>query len=93
MFTIVEFYAHKMVEYVPSSWMVGFEETYWPQMKYQSLRKAISTMRDPDESWPTHKVRILGQACECYSFRYSILKSMHFIFIKKISSQNYLFIV
>lgn len=62
MYTIVEFLDNKLVEYVPSSWMVGFREAHWPQMKFAVLRKAVSNLMQPDSSWPVFKVRILAQA-------------------------------
>ena len=64
MYTIVEFKENKQVEYVPSSWMIGFGETHWPQMKFAALRKAVSNLIHPDLSWPVYEVRVLGQAGE-----------------------------
>lgn len=62
MYTVVEFEATKSVEYVPSCWMIGLDETYWPKLKFAALRKAVTNLREPDELWPVYKVHILGQA-------------------------------
>lgn len=62
MYKIVVFKEQNTVEYVPISWVIGFDQCYWPKKKINVIKRLISEKVEPDESWPIYDIRLIGKA-------------------------------
>lgn len=55
--TIVKFQNENAVEAVPTGWMIGNDECYWPPWTIEKLTTAIKKSEQPNSCWPSFKVQ------------------------------------
>ncbi|XP_076036972.1 uncharacterized protein LOC143022574 [Oratosquilla oratoria] len=60
MYVIVAFTNNNTVEMVPSGWILGQDETWWPKSKsLTAITKMIKDRVVPDHTWERHKMRVI----------------------------------
>ncbi|XP_076056847.1 uncharacterized protein LOC143034536 isoform X3 [Oratosquilla oratoria] len=63
MYVIVAFTNNNTVEMVPSGWILGQDETWWPKSKsLTAITKMIKDRVVPDHTWERHKMRVICAA-------------------------------
>lgn len=61
-FKIVEFVDSETVDWIPSTWIIGIDECQYPKLKSNAIAKMKLNLNDPEEDWPSYRIRILGSA-------------------------------
>lgn len=84
MFNVVKFTDTDEVEVVSSSWLQEGEEgelCFWPpNFKSKKLKKALLDGQEPDATWITYKVTVLGTYGICLFFHfYTVLWNYKFL--------------
>ena len=51
-----------MVSRVPTSWLIGRRQTYWPKVPMKVLTNYVENLLEPEENWDSYTIRILGTA-------------------------------
>lgn len=60
--TIVKFRIENSVEAVPTNWIIGNDECYWPPFTKEKLVASIRKSEFPNSCWPSFKVDIFRNA-------------------------------
>lgn len=56
--TVIKFSEENSVEAVPTTWLVGSENCYWPPFPQDKVLQAIRRHDPPNTCWPLHQAEV-----------------------------------
>ncbi|CAH1170404.1 unnamed protein product [Phaedon cochleariae] len=56
--TVVKFQEENSVEAIPTTWLMGNNNCYWPPYTQEKIQHAIKKHDQPNTCWPLHKIEV-----------------------------------